>query len=356
MEHEGTRTIDAFRAAIERFIATRAGVRCEVRGLKLLAGGASQEAWSLDASIAEGPIAGTHHLVLRRDMGGALSSAVLSRDQEYLVLQAAHEAGVLVPKPYWFVPSSALLDGDRSAFLMERLDGETIGRRIVQDPGLQDARESLPAELGTALAKIHSIRTDAPELQFLNHTGPGQSSARTAIDRLVQDLDAIDEPHPALEIGLQWLQAHDPGPGDLVLLHGDYRIGNVVVGREGLRGILDWESAHIGDPHADLAWPSVRAWRFGMDTLPFGGIGPREPFIRAYEQASGRRVSRFRLFYWEVLGNMRWAIGALGQARRHLSGLERSIELASLGRIAAEMELEVLNLIDQHGSERRDDA
>ncbi len=99
-----------------------------------------------------------------------------------------------------------------------------------------------------------------------------------------------------------------------MLVHGDFRVGNFMVGPEGLRGVLDWENAHLGDPHADLAWCCVRAWRFGQDDLPVGGVGPREPFYAAYERASGRRVDPARVFYWEV--NM-GALGALGQARRH---------------------------------------
>jgi aminoglycoside phosphotransferase (APT) family kinase protein len=177
------------------------------------------------------------------------------------------------------------------------------------------------------------------------------------------DLRAIDEPHPALEIALRWLRAHDPdpidagsSPRDLVLVHGDFRVGNFMVGPDGLRGVLDWENVHAGDPHADLAWICVRAWRFGMDSQPVGGIGERAPFFEAYTRASGRPVHPERVHYWEILGNVRWALGALGQARRHLAGLERSVELASLGRIAAEMELEALTLIEAQECEGSADA
>ena len=271
---------------------------------------------------------------------------VLTREQEFAVLRAVHAAGAPAPRPYWFFPN--LGREARPAFLMERLDGETIGRRIVRDAALAEARARLPAQMGEALAAIHAIDPVAHGLTFLPAPTPGQSAATTTLDQLEADLRAIDEPHPALELGLRWLRAHAPAPGPTVLVHGDYRVGNLVVGPAGLRGVLDWEVAHIGDPHADLGWACVRAWRFGQDHLPAGGVGDREAFFAAYERASGRAVDRGVAFYWETLGNFQWALGALGQARRHLSGAAPSVELASLGRISAEMELELLDLIARH--------
>jgi aminoglycoside phosphotransferase (APT) family kinase protein len=362
MPDEVDGSAEALRVYLEDAIAEAAGAPARVEGLRLLAGGASQEAWALDVAIEGGPWTGWHPLVLRRDMGGALSSAVLSRAEEFAALRAVHDVGVCVPRPYWFLPAERPGSGGRAAFLMERLTGETIGRRIVQEPNLAGARAVLPAQAAQALAAIHGatarvLRARAErDLDFLRAPGPGQTAAAAALARMDADLRAIDEPHPALELTLRWLQRHDPGPGDLVLLHGDFRVGNFMVGPEGLRGVLDWENVHIGDPHADLAWISVRAWRFGMDGLPVGGVGERAPFYEAYTRASGRSVSPRRLRYWEVLGNVRWALGALGQARRHLDGLERSIELASLGRIAAEMELEALDLIAAADAEEARDA
>ncbi len=356
MLDQASSRVETLRIGLERFIAHAAGSPARVDGLKLLAGGASQEAWALDADIAGAPEQGRHALVLRRDMGGALSSSVLTRAQEFDVLTLVHIAGVRTPRPYWFIPAGSAAAGGRAAFLMQRLTGETIGRRIVRDPALAAARALLPGQLAEALATIHNIAGTARAHGFdaLRAPKAGQSAATAALDRMEADLRKIDEPHPALEFGLRWLRAHDPGPNNpdgLVLVHGDFRIGNVVVGSEGLRGVLDWENAHLGDPHADLAWMCVRAWRFGRDDLPVGGIGERAPFYAAYTQASGRRVDPARVYYWEVLGNVRWALGALGQARRHLSGLEPSIELASLGRVAAEMELETLNLIEGYDRE-----
>lgn len=344
MPEQVSASMETLRRDLERFIAAAAGAPARVSGLHLLPGGASQEVWALDVAIDDGPLRGHLALVLRRDMGGALSSAVAPRDQEFAALQAMHAAGVRTPRPYWFLPAGTL-GGERAAFLMERVEGQTIGRRIVRDPALAAARERLPAQIAEALAAIHGVDPAAPHLESLRRPAPGQSPAAAALEQMEADLRAIDEPHPAVEMSLRWLRAHDPGPTDLVVVHGDFRVGNFIVGPEGLRSVLDWENVRLGDPHTDLAWICVRAWRFGRDDLPVGGIAERTPFYAAYTRASGRPVSPRRAFYWEVLGNVRWALGALGQARRHLSGLEPSIELASLGRIAAEMELEALNLI-----------
>jgi aminoglycoside phosphotransferase (APT) family kinase protein len=120
-----------------------------------------------------------------------------------------------------------------------------------------------------------------------------------------------------------------------------------MVGPEGLRGVFDWEFAHVGDPAEDLAWPCVRSWRFGQDGLRLGGVGTAEEFFEAYEKAGGAKVNRQTIDYWEILGNFRWAIGCIAQADRHLSGQASSLEFASLGRRTAEMELELLQLIER---------
>jgi aminoglycoside phosphotransferase (APT) family kinase protein len=336
---------DALKAELEERLSALAGAPARVDALAPLAGGASQEAWAVDVAIAAGAWADRHALVLRRDLGGALSSAVLPRAQEFAVLTAVHRAGLPAPRPYWLLPN--LGGPGRAAFLMERVSGETVGRRIVQAPALAEARARLPEQMGALLAALHALDPAAHGLTWLRAPAPGRSAEVAALDRLEAELRAIDEPHPALELGLRWLRAHAPPPAPLVVVHGDFRVGNLAVGPEGLRRLLDWENVHLSDPHADLAWACLRAWRFGVDHLPVGGVGRRAAFYDAYERAGGRPVDRQRAFYWEALGNFQWAIGALGQARRHLSGQAPSIELAALGRVCAEMELELLDLIER---------
>src|SRR6185437_13389163 len=256
----------------------------------LLAGGASKEAWAVDA--------GGERLLVRRAGGGVIHRHTLSLRHEFEVLGAAHEAGVKVPRPLLYIED---LEG-REAFVMERLEGETIGRRIVRMP----VPERLPLEMAAELAKIHAI-----------------------------------------ELGLWWLREHRPPRREPVVVHGDFRIGNLVVDESGLVGVLDWEFAHLDDPARDLAFGLVRAWRFGADDRRLGGIGDVEPYLERYNELTGFDVRPEELDYWELAGNVGWAIGCLTQAQRHLTGQDRSVELAGLGRLGAEVEYEICHLLER---------
>jgi aminoglycoside phosphotransferase (APT) family kinase protein len=321
-------------AALRERLTELFGAGTRATGAVLLGGGASMEAWALDVETPRGPVA----LLVRRAAGGRIYSEALTLEHEFRVLQAAWQAGVKVPRPYGYFSDLA----GREAFAMERLPGETVGRRIVQKPELAAARAALPTQMAEQLARIHAI--DARPLSFL----PGaavDSPLRRSLDVLEAQLDAVGEPHPAIELGLLRLRRDLPRDEARVVCHGDFRIGNLMVGEAGLVGVLDWEFAHEGDPREDLAWPMVRAWRFSSDSLALGGVGQPEPFLERYAQLTGRRFPRDELRMFELLGNVRWAIGALTQARRHLSREERSVELAILGRLAGEVEHEVLSLL-----------
>lgn len=315
----------------------------QIENLHMLAGGASQELWSLDLHVAEHETKGDYALVLRRQLGGKIYRDALDLEREFRVMQIAYASDVILPYPQAFLPD--LLG--RPAMLMHRKQGETIGRRIVRDPAFETARKRLPAQMGEMLARIHRVDVDKYNMRlFLPHPALEYSPARWAITRLEHNLDEIDEPHPALELGLRWLHRNEPpAPKNLVWLHGDYRIGNIMINGEGLVSILDWEFSHIGDPYEDLTWPLLRDWRFGNDTLQFGGIAQPDEYFAAYERALGVTIDPKQVHYWQVMGNVRWATGMLNQARRHLSGQEPNLEFASLGRRCAELELEVLGLI-----------
>ena len=296
----------------------------EVERAVLLPGGASKEAWAVDLRAGEG----TSALLVRRAAGGVIHADTLSLDHEFRVLEAAQAAGVNVPRPVTYLGEL----GGREAFAMERVDGETIGRRIVRDPPA-----ALPLQMAEELVRIHAI---PPE------TLPFLPEANT-VARMREELDSVNEPHPAIELGLTWADERLPRGRGHVVCHGDWRIGNLVVTEAGLGHVLDWEFARLGDPAEDLAWPLVRAWRFGADDRRLGGVGEVEPYLERYNELTGREIALDELAVWEVLGNAKWAVGALTQSRRHLNGLERSVELAVLGRIAAEMEYELLDLIER---------
>jgi aminoglycoside phosphotransferase (APT) family kinase protein len=290
-----------------------------VASMHLLPGGASKEAWAVESD--------NERLLVRRAGGGVIHEGTLSLESEFRVLEAAVEAGVKAPRPIAYLGEL----GEREAFAMEFVDGETIGRRIVRDPPT-----GLETQLAEELAKIHAIPPE--RLPFL-HSGD-------VVERFVHELDSVGDPHPAIEYGLWWLRENRPDPLPDVVSHGDFRIGNVAVSDRGLECILDWEFAHLSDPREDVGWPLVRAWRFGADDRHLGGVGEVEPYLDRYAELTGREISEEELTWWEILGNVKWATGCLTQCRRHLTGLDRSVEYAVLGRMAAEMEYELLDLIE----------
>ena len=288
-----------------------------ISSVHLVAGGASKEAWAVD--LADGT-----ELLVRRASVGVIHKDTLTLEQEFRVLQAAVDAGVAAPRPVQYLGDV----GGHEAFAMERVGGETIGRRIVRDPPA-----ALPVQLAEQLARIHSIEP----LDFLPRGN--------AIARFYAELDSVGEPHPAIEYGLVWVRDRLAEPEATTFCHGDFRVGNFAVDTDGLVSVLDWEFAHVGDPVGDVAWPIVRAWRFGADERRLGGLGEVEPYLERYNELTGRGITLDELDVWEVFGNVKWAIGCLTQCRRHLNGQDRSVEYAVLGRMAAEMEYELLDLI-----------
>jgi aminoglycoside phosphotransferase (APT) family kinase protein len=205
----------------------------------------------------------------------------------------------------------------------------------------------MTAQLGEAAARIHRIDPARHDLGFLPAPAAGESAAASEVDKYESVYRFLaPQPHPVMELALRWLRRHLPPPGHTTLVHGDYRVGNVIFGPEGLRSVLDWELAHIGDPMEDLGWVCTRAWRFGSDDKPAGGIGQREELFAAYEKVSGTPVDPQRVRFWEIFGNLKWGIICMQQARTYLDGRVRSVELASLGRRTSETEWELLDLIE----------
>jgi aminoglycoside phosphotransferase (APT) family kinase protein len=336
-------TSEELRDRLATFIADQlSGAAVRVENLRKLPGGASREIWSLDAIYEQQGMEVRLPLVLRRDPGSA--NIQNQRKDEFLLQQAAHAEGVAVPRPYWLAADAGALGAP--SYLMERVDGETLARRLLRDTQYDEARRVMTGQLGAALARIHRIDLERHRLGFLPGPEPGRSPAVTELDRYEQIYRGIaPEPHAAFELAFRWLRRHLPEGDAHTLVHGDYRIGNFIFGPEGLRAVLDWELAHVGDPAEDLGWLCVRAWRFGADHRPVGGIGERAELFAAYEAASGTPVDPARVHFWEVFGNLRWAIICIVQAKTHLDGLVRSVELAAIGRRTAETELELLSLI-----------
>ncbi|WP_306320328.1 MULTISPECIES: phosphotransferase family protein [unclassified Streptomyces] len=294
-----------------------------VEGWRRLSGGASRDSWSLDAIAADGA---AHPLVLRCDPPVRADPEVMAR--EAAALAAAAEAGVPVPR---LVDHGTGLG--RAHLLMERVEGETIPRRLLRDERFAAVRPKLARELGRILARVHAVPVESvPGL-------PDVDPVRQLTDLYRQ----FDDPRPAVELGLRHLAEHRPPPSARGprLVHGDFRNGNLMVDESGVRAVLDWELAHIGDPVEDLGWLCVRAWRFGS-AEPVGGFGAREELLAGYAELAGERPSDAELRWWELYGTLRWAALCRMQAERFLSGAEQAVEYAVLGRKVCEPEYDVL--------------
>lgn len=335
-------------ARLTPLLERETGAPVTIANVRSMTGGATREAFALDATVERPEGREQLELVLLIFRPGG--QRAFTAHDEYRLLAATRAAGAPVPRPM-FVGEAEL---GRPFYLMERLRGETIGRRLVREERFAAARKVLPAQLAEALAAIHRVPLGAgggaDALDFLPRPTPGRPVVASELDKLEALYRQITvEPHPAFEIAFRWLRGRQPSSSDTTLVHGDFRIGNVMVGEEGLRAVLDWELAHVGDPFEDLGWLCVRSWRFGVDHLPLGGIGRREQLFEAYAKASGRAVDPAVVRFWEVFGNLRWGVFTLLQVRAFLDGVSSSVELASIGRRTAETEWELLNLIEGKG-------
>jgi aminoglycoside phosphotransferase (APT) family kinase protein len=305
------------------------GVEVEVT-LTSIPGGASRETWLAQA--------GGKRWVLRRDPEGSVSLVPIA--DEFALIQRARAAGVPVPEPVAMERAGGRLETE--GMLMGFVDGTSVAPRILRKPEFDGARSRLTAQLGEALARIHSVAP--PDLNGVLPDANGDPAV-AQIDEWERQLDEIGEPLPAVELGLRWLRANAPEPAAARLVHGDFRLGNFIVDEDGLAAVIDWELAHLGDPAEDIGWLCIRSWRFGNDDQPVAGVGHLDEFVSAYEAAGGAPVDRDRVRYWEAFGNAKWAIICARQAHDHLNGVRRSHELASLGRRICEPEWDLLQLI-----------
>ncbi|MGB0112012.1 MAG: phosphotransferase family protein [Ilumatobacteraceae bacterium] len=286
-----------------------------IHDLHRLSGGASRETWRF--------VADDRPLILQRQRPGDVRDMLI----EAGVVQAVGRTGAPVPK---------LIDArrrdDGSAFMvLEAIDGETIARKIQRDDEFAAARPRLVDDFGAALAQIHAL--DPAEVPGLVETD--QVAYYTEV------LDSMGQPHPVLELVRNWLIDHRPVSQRQCLVHGDFRLGNMIVGPDGMRAVIDWELAHLGDPMEDLGWLCVKAWRFG-GRAPVAGLGDYDQLFAAYEAAGGAEVDPVVVHWWEVLGTWKWAVMCIIQANVHLSGAARSHELAAIGRRVCENEYDLL--------------
>ncbi len=320
---------------VARFFVGATGVAKATK----LSGGASQETWSFDIVHPAGP---TGAILRRAPKGyGAAPTRAAGLEAEARLMQLSYDAGLPSPEVmHVLTPEDDLGTG----FIMRRIEGETIARKILRDEQFASARPRLARQFGKVAAGIHALkRDDLPKLR--------EMTAAKEIAELTREYRSFDWPRPVFELALRWLCAHDPGPPEEVtLVHGDFRHGNLIIGPDGLRAVLDWELAHLGDPMEDLGWVCVNSWRFGEIDKPVGGFGSREELYAGYAEA-GRKAEPARAKFWEVMGTLRWGVMCCGMMQRFRKGPERSMERAMIGRRASETEIDLLRLLAPRGGE-----
>lgn len=313
-------------------LLSAAGAPAQVSGLKRLSGGASQETWAFDARGADGA---PRALILRRAPPGAelRGSGNAGLEAEALLIRQAAAAGVPVPEVVAVLrPEHGLGQG----FVMGRLAGETLGRRVAAAH-----RPTLAFQCGQALARIHALPVN--RLPPLRRTQP-----RAEVEHLRAQHAGMGAARPVFQLALRWLADHAPADTAPALVHGDFRNGNLMCDLDApggaLVGVLDWELAHVGDPMADLGWLSCNSWRFGQSQRPVGGFGFSDELFAGYRDAGGTPDAA-RVRWWQVLGTLRWGVICESMGHAWLSGAEPVMEKAAIGRRASENEIDLLDLL-----------
>lgn len=314
------------------------GADAQLQGLKRLSGGASQETWAFEAATPQQ----THPLILRRAPGGvaaARASDAVALATEAALLNATIKSGVRVPEVlYVSAPGSELGE----AFVMRRVAGETLGRKILRDAEFEVARTRLTRDCGEALAGIHAVPTEGlPQLP--------QSLGKDQIAKYEEIYRSFDLPRPVLELAFSWLKKNAPAPAKPVLVHGDFRLGNLIVDENGLGAVLDWELAHLGDPREDIAWLCVNSWRFGHSEKRVGGFGDLPEMLDAYAAAGGERFTAAEIDWWEILGSLKWGVMCMIMYSAYKTGADPSVERAAIGRRVSENEIDLINLFEGLG-------
>ena len=325
-------------------LASEYGAGTKIEGLVRLSAGASRDTWSFDAHKPDGV---RQALILKRDPmdrqadksfeGVPEGRLAVDRRTEGRLIQLASAAGAPAPTVPFFLDA-----GGRTTpgFFTHRLEGETLGRRILREEAYARARPKLAYQIGHAAARFHGIdHDDLPKMRGLG-----------AADELLHYrtiMDSFHQPHAGFEYGFRWLQERLALAGSrYALCHGDFRNGNIIVDEAGLAGALDWEGAHLGNPSADLGWMCVRAWRYGYHDKMVGGFGDLEQLLDGYDAGGGGRIGLEEMHFWHVFGTLRWGVLCMILGFTHLDGNQRTVEYAAVGRRAAETEFDLLLLLD----------
>ena len=333
---------EAFAAKLTAAVTRHEGEPGTIGDLQRLTGGATKETWLFSAEIAGRSIPlvlqlSTPRAPLAPDDALAALPRVVGQDDAALMIVAA-AAGVPAP------PIRAVLtpeDGLGAGYIMAFVPGETIARRILREPQFAALRADFAEQCAAILARIH--RLDAAALPFLQPCGAAEQ-----IELYRRVYDALGHPQPVIELGLRWAEMHLPRRRRNAVVHGDFRLGNLICAEDRIAAVIDWELAVLGDPVQDLGWLCVKTWRFG-GPAPVGGMGRREALLAAYERAGGSAVDAEDLRFWEAFGSIKWAIMCLMKGLEHRRTGRRSLEQLAIGRRMEEPLHDFLQLL--HGED-----
>ena len=304
---------------------------------KRLSGGASQETYRIVIETETGE----RQLAMRRGPGGIHKPAVEGGPGlviEAKLMRLAREAGVPEPEILYVCTPE---DGLGVAFIMEWLEGETLGARIVRSEELAEIRPHLAYQCGQILARIHAIDVQENGLDRVLRTLDPESMVELAWS----NYKGLHTPQPMLDFTAIWLKNHLPKNARMTLVHNDFRNGNLMISPKGVIGVLDWELSVIGDPMRDLGWICTNSWRFGESELPVGGFGVREDLFRGYEDESGRKVDPAHVKFWEVFGSLWWGVICLLMAEHYRTGPDKTVERPAIGRRSSECQVDCVNLL-----------
>jgi aminoglycoside phosphotransferase (APT) family kinase protein len=322
---------------LERVLANVFGDFDALDTVERLSGGASQETYRIELTRGGKPAV----LAMRRASGGIEGEGTAAHPGlavEALLMQAAGQAGVPEPKVHYVLRSE---DGVGAGFIMQWLDGFTLGAQIVKTPELAEIRPQLARRCGEVLAQIHGIDLVASGLdQHLQH-----QSAEEYVRQTWQRYRDFNTPQPMIDFTARWLLDHLPENTTPALVHNDFRNGNVMIDVSGIVAVLDWEVAYIGDPMRDLGWILTHSWRFGRDDLPVGGFGEVADLFAGYESVSGTSVDPEAVRFWQIFGSFWWAVGCLGMAEHYRNGPDKTVERAAIGRRSSECQVDCVNLL-----------
>lgn len=309
---------------------TRAIGPGSLSGLGRLSGGANMESWAFD-------FAGAPYVLRRAPSAEYMADRPYGHPTEAALVKAAYAAGVKAPEVVGVLSDG---DGMGTGYVMKRVIAEVSPAKILPAPP-----PSLVADMGRELARIHAIPADT-----IPDAIPHMDTA-AALAELKARFLTYGGDRPAIALAIKWCEDHLPTPAPPVLVHGDYRMGNIMVDGDGLAVVLDWELAHRGDAHEDLAFGCMTVWRFGQLDKPAYGVGSLEDLFAAYEAAGGTPVDRDRFRFWLVYRTLWWALGCLQMGQAWRSGADTTVERVVVGRRTAEQELDLIALLEEEAPE-----